>query len=686
MKEPMIYLLETLVCSGVLLAAYAVLLERRVRFVWCRRFLLAAPLLSAVIPLLEIPVWPGGVATLAAMPDPAVFAEPAAVPVLLDAPAVPAVTLRMLALGVYLLGAGLLFCLMAFEIRRIALLRRGAEIVLRDRYRLVLTLRRIASFTFFGSIYLWRETPGEELRMIVAHEASHIAHRHSAERMAMEIQKALLWWNPFVWIFARRLTEVEEFEVDSDVLRTGHDMQRYMTTIFKQQFGYSPEIANGLRNSLTKKRFQMMLDSKPSRYALLRLIALLPVIGGLLCSFSFTVRAAEVRAAASETLAAGDDAPLTTVRLRVGRGDDARPGVIVRVVGTDKGTVTDAEGRAQLEVPAGSVLELSYVGCRTQWLYVQPTPENEVEMFTTLEPGSEPDSDAGEGPVYFVDGFMRRSIDGLDSRKIQYMEICKGEQALARFGEAGRRGVIIVTTTACGDDATSEERGGAAAASARTAAEAAPAAGEEAYLVAETMPKFRGGSLNDFRAWVQQRVKYPAEALEKRIQGRVVATFVVGKDGRMTDVRVIASPDASLTAETVRVLESAPADAWTPGRQKGEAVCVKYTIPVDFRTAADEPQTDAPIVEQQGRVTDADGNPVPGAIVRVAGSQTGTVAGRQGGFSLQAARGSELEISYVGLASARAEVTGEPLEVVLVKEDDRTVDELTVVGFGERKK
>ena len=65
MKTLAIYALEVLACSGVLLAAYAILLERHVRFGWCRAYLLASTLLAAVIPLLRIPVWPGKVIEVA---------------------------------------------------------------------------------------------------------------------------------------------------------------------------------------------------------------------------------------------------------------------------------------------------------------------------------------------------------------------------------------------------------------------------------------------------------------------------------------------------------------------------------------------------------------------------------------------------------------------------------------------
>lgn len=180
-----------------------------------------------------------------------------------------AVTPEIFCLGLYLLGAVLIAGVMAWQVFRIHRLRRGAEISRTGDYTLVRTRQEIASFSFLRTIYVWDKTPAGELAAILAHESSHIAHRHSIERILMELMKALLWWNPFAWIAARRLTEAEEFEADNDVLSSGYDRAEYMQTIFRQLFGYSPEIANGLRNSLTKKRFKMMTKQTKSRHGLL---------------------------------------------------------------------------------------------------------------------------------------------------------------------------------------------------------------------------------------------------------------------------------------------------------------------------------------------------------------------------------------------------------------------------------
>lgn len=104
---------------------------------------------------------------------------------------------------------------------------------------------------------------------------------------------------------------------------------------------------------------------------------------------------------------------------------------------------------------------------------------------------------------------------------------------------------------------------------------------DQPFLIAETMPSFQGGDLNTFRAWVQQNVRFPQIALENGIQGRVVLSFVIEKDGRLTNIQVLQTPDRSLSEEAVRVLSKSP--KWSPGKQRNQVVRVKYTLPVDFR-------------------------------------------------------------------------------------------------------
>ena len=83
------------------------------------------------------------------------------------------------------------------------------------------------------------------------------------------------------------------------------------------------------------------------------------------------------------------------------------------------------------------------------------------------------------------------------------------------------------------------------------------------------MPSVLGGVLNDLRAWVLEHLQYPAEAVERNIQGRVVVTFTIEKEGSVSNILVLQSPDNLLADEARRVIASSPAGAWTPGEQRG---------------------------------------------------------------------------------------------------------------------
>lgn len=110
---------------------------------------------------------------------------------------------------------------------------------------------------------------------------------------------------------------------------------------------------------------------------------------------------------------------------------------------------------------------------------------------------------------------------------------------------------------------------------------------EKAFDVVENMPQFPGGAPELFN-FLAKNIRYPAEAENAGTQGRVIVTFVVGKDGAISDARVVKSVDPLLDAEALRVINAMP--NWTPGTQSGKAVNVKYTVPITFRLDGGKPK------------------------------------------------------------------------------------------------
>ena len=101
------------------------------------------------------------------------------------------------------------------------------------------------------------------------------------------------------------------------------------------------------------------------------------------------------------------------------------------------------------------------------------------------------------------------------------------------------------------------------------------------FILVEQKPTFRGEDANQFAAWVNSKVVYPEIAKENGIEGRVVLQFTIGTDGRLQDLKVLSSPDETLSKESLRVVSSSP--KWEPGRQRDHAVKVSYTFPVIYR-------------------------------------------------------------------------------------------------------
>ncbi len=104
---------------------------------------------------------------------------------------------------------------------------------------------------------------------------------------------------------------------------------------------------------------------------------------------------------------------------------------------------------------------------------------------------------------------------------------------------------------------------------------------DEIFVVVEDMPTFRGGDVNKFRDWVQMNVTYPPIAVENGIQGKVFIMFVVEPDGTVSNAEIMRGVDPSLDKEAIRVVESSP--TWSPGKQRGETVRVRFSITVNFQ-------------------------------------------------------------------------------------------------------
>ncbi len=319
------YIIEVLICSGLFLVLYRWLLAGKVSYRICRAYIVGTMLLAAAIPALDVPLYPPVQSSPA--PGPAAiindshlfgdkgtvynFGESTATDITDSAAATEKgqtdkdirTAILNIITAVYCLTATASIVLILFNIAKIRRLRRSARLTPMEDWTLAESGKIQTPFSFLRTVYMGFNYSPSERRMILSHEVSHVRHRHSYERLVLSVLRSLLWFNPFLWIAEKDLKEVQEWEADRDVLNEGNDLTLYRTAIFKQLFGYNPDISSGLNHSLTKKRFIMMTKTRLGRYASLRLAAALPLLTATFLAFGCGTKDQTQKSAVSATAA-----------------------------------------------------------------------------------------------------------------------------------------------------------------------------------------------------------------------------------------------------------------------------------------------------------------------------------------------------------------------------------------------
>ena len=321
------YIIEVIICSGLFLVVYRWLLAKKVSFRLCRIYLLATMLLSVTIPVMEVPIYPSE--QIAVFSEWNVFsfddfnapvdegtamvAESQAVEMteaaISDADSsMPTISLRTALTILYVLIGLISLSLIAYNTIKIYRLRSKSKLSYEEEYTLAEHEDIKTPFSFIRTIFMGFNYEPQERRQILTHEASHVRHRHSYERLFMSVLRSIFWFNPFFWMAEKDLEEVQEWEADKDVLDEGWNLKTYRTTIFKQLFGYNPDISCGLNHSLTKQRFIMMTQSHRGKGAWLRLAATLPVIAATFFAFGCGTKEVKASDEVSTNLTNGTEA------------------------------------------------------------------------------------------------------------------------------------------------------------------------------------------------------------------------------------------------------------------------------------------------------------------------------------------------------------------------------------------
>lgn len=213
--------------------------------------------------------------------------EPIAAPIAGTAPV--SWTWKNVLLTAYLIGCAVSFIFLLLKLIKTASYYRRARLsetlsTWEMRVRVLAEPDGNIPFSFLRSVFVNPEVfTDNELQQVLAHERAHIRQRHTADLLFLEAVKVLQWFNPLIYLYLRELKSVHEYLADEEVLAQGAVKHDYLELLYKQLcMGKFVPVGNSFRHFITKKRIQMMNQKEKRRMSAWWLIALIPIIAGLL--------------------------------------------------------------------------------------------------------------------------------------------------------------------------------------------------------------------------------------------------------------------------------------------------------------------------------------------------------------------------------------------------------------------
>ena len=542
------YFLKVNVAIVLFYAFYRLFFYKDTFFGWRRTALLCFFAVSAAVPLLNIQTWITEQEPMVAMAD--LYASVVLPELTVGTEAAPTDWKSILSEYANIAYWGIVALLMIRLIMQLAgiirLTCRCRKIQIGNT-SIHLLPKADGPFSFFHWIFIHPSShTEEEFNEILTHEQTHARQWHSIDVIISELVCIFCWCNPFAWLMKREIRTNLEYMADARVLENGYDSKTYQYHLL----GLSHQkaavtIYNSFNVLPLKKRIKMMNKKRTKEIGRTKYLMFLPLAALLMIVSNIETVARTTKKIAVEVIEAVD--PQTEQPAPEVQDPQVapQPEQDTKTV-TYKGKVVDKDGK-----PIQGVKILS-------------VPNSTPTEVTTQADGSFEFKASPKAKLLFLyqDGNKKKGISFTDER----------------LPKENKTNWTIVYNEKWNEVMQSD-----------------PGTPDNPiFEVVEHMPEFTGGGMPALMEYLSKNIKYPEAAMKKGIQGRGIVQFVVEKDGSITNVKILRGVDPELDKEAVRVVSAMP--KWKPGTQRGEAVRVRFTVPVMFRLTEDKiPVKYAPI-------------------------------------------------------------------------------------------
>jgi TonB family protein len=577
------YILQVNIYLVIFYGFYKLLLDKETYFTLNRVYLVSAGLLSLAIPFLRFEWF---------------TKQPVAQPVyigvdqinqiiqttVISSPAAQESNFSILNFIAFLYVAGVLFFLVRFIVQLFSV------------RKMLKQTRSGAAFSFFSKKVVDKELP--QSPTIHKHEDIHMRQLHTLDVLFFEIVGAITWFNPIIYFYKNTVKNIHEYLADEEAARFQGDKEEYSLLLLSSAFGVAPSSLtnNFFSKSLIKKRIFMLHKQRSRKTAILKYGLFVPLFAITLIMSSATIRNNEKIQAVADQLPISE--PLNIVK-DVVQGSIVNP-VQIAISAQTTNTATEKPTKT-----AASVKDINVT--------LMPVTADWKDFYDYLKknikyPSAAHDANVqGNVQIKMRIANGRSIVLGTDMKPLGYgceEEIMNNILAYKNFENVpnGYYAVNVVFALS-GNPITPEPfpeiTGYQTLSTLYIQAYSEPIVKNQAgrqldiqvtrqveqdtkvyeFMSLERQPNFPGG-FEKFYAYLKQQVKYPAEALENKIQGKVYLSFVVEKDGELTDIKVNRKLGYGTDEEAVRILKASP--KWYPGIFNGKPVRVKYNFPISF--------------------------------------------------------------------------------------------------------
>ncbi|SNR82441.1 M56 family metallopeptidase [Lutibacter flavus] len=279
------YIIQVLLFQALFLTVYDFFLQKETFFKWNRIYLLITPFLAFIIPLLRFESIQKSIPQEFVVQLPTVFLNPQAI---IEQNTANSSTIDYLSIAFYfgLTIFSLLFLTRLFKILKLIY---SNEVIKKENFNLVLLAKSQSAFSFFNYIFINKQLLENEELEIIRHELVHCKQKHTIDLLVFELLKIVLWFNPLVYVYQKRITLLHEYISDAEVVKETNK-STYFNKLLSETFNVEKIsfINQFFKQSLIKKRIVMIAKEKSQKIKQLKYLLVIPLLVAMLIYSSCT--------------------------------------------------------------------------------------------------------------------------------------------------------------------------------------------------------------------------------------------------------------------------------------------------------------------------------------------------------------------------------------------------------------